>query len=162
MSLHALRMGHRVRIGPSEFVISKRLTECSWQLQNLATGEWCTFQEDDLLDRFVKNELSFAVGLGGSHLSADRLDVKLKRDLSTYPPELVALSRKRIEYLKEIDRRQPISITEKAIEPLIESVSTRINDTDPPGWRTVRHVGGRSVGTTVNGSVHAATSGPSS
>ncbi len=137
MSLHALRMGHRVRIGPSEFVISQRLTECSWQLQNLATGEWCIFQESELLDRFVKNELSFVVGVNGSRLSAGRLEVKLKRDLSTYPPELVALARKRIEYLKEIDRRQPISITEKAIEPLIESVSTRINDTDPPGWRTV-------------------------
>jgi len=59
MSLHALRMGHHVRMGPSEFVISQRLTERSWQLQNLATGEWCTFQEDDLLERFVKDELSF-------------------------------------------------------------------------------------------------------
>jgi putative transposase len=137
MSLHALRMGHRVRIGPSEFVISQRLTECSWQLQNLATGEWCTFQEDELLERFVKKELSFVVGVDGSRLSTDRLDVKLKRDLSTYSPELVALARKRVKYLKEIDRRQPISIAQTTIEPLIESVSERINDTDPPGWRTV-------------------------
>ena len=137
MSLHALRMGHRVRIGPTEFVISQRLTECRLQFQNLSTGEWCIFQESELLERFVKNELSFVVGVDGSCPAAGQLEVKLKRDLSTYPPELVALARKRIEYLKEIDRRQPISITEKAIEPLIESVSTRINDTDPPGWRTV-------------------------
>jgi putative transposase len=130
-------MGHRVRIGPNEFVISQRLTQCSWQLQNLATGEWCTFQEDDLLDRFVKNELSFVVGVGGSRFSSDRLEAKLKRDLSNYPPELVAMAGKRLKYLREIDRRQPISITQTAIELLIESVAARINDTDPPGWRTV-------------------------
>ena len=133
MSLHALRMGHRVRIGPSEFVISQRLTERTWQLQNIATGEWCTFNADDLLDQFAKNELSFLVGVDGLGVSAGRLDAKLKRDLSTYPPKLVALARNRLNYLKEIDQRQPISITQTAIEPLIESVSKRIKDTDPPG-----------------------------
>ena len=45
--------------------------------------------------------------------------IKLKRDLSTYPPELVALAKNRVQYLKEIDRRQPISITEKTMGPLI-------------------------------------------
>jgi putative transposase len=137
MSLHALRMGHHVRIGPNEFVISQRLSENNWQLQNLATGEWCTFNEDDLLARFVKNELSFVIGVDGSCFSTDRLEIKLKRDLSTYPPELVALAKNRLNYLKEIDHRQPISIAQTAIEPLIESVSKRINDAAPPGWRTV-------------------------
>jgi len=63
MSLHALRKGHHVRIGPSEFVISQRLSERGWQLQNIATGEWCTFNEDELLDQFAKNELSFVAGV---------------------------------------------------------------------------------------------------
>jgi hypothetical protein len=63
MSLHALRKGHHVRIGPSEFVISQRLTERSWQLQNIATGEWRTFNQDELLDQFARNELSFVVGI---------------------------------------------------------------------------------------------------
>ncbi len=137
MSLHALRKGHHVRIGPSEFVILQPLTECRWQLQNIATGEWCTFNEDDLLDRFAKNELSFVMRVEGSHPPADRLDVKLTRDLSTYPPELVALARNRVKYLKEIDQRRPISITQRTIEPLVRSVSERIEDIKPPGWRMV-------------------------
>jgi putative transposase len=137
MSLHALRKGHHVRIGPTEFVISQRLTECSWQLQNIATGEWCTFNEDELLDRFTNNELSFVRGIEGPRLSTHRYDIMLNRDLSTYPPELVALARNRVKYLQEIDQRQPISITQTAIEPLIWSVSERIKDTQPPGWRTV-------------------------
>jgi putative transposase len=111
--------------------------ERRWQLQNIATGEWCTFNEDELLDRFAKNELSFVVRVEGSHSSADQLDVKLTRDLSTYPPELVALARNRVKYLKEIDQRQPISITERTIEPLVRSVSERIKDIRPPGWRMV-------------------------
>ena len=113
------------------------LTECRWQLQNIATGEWCTFNEDELLDRFAKNELSFLARVEGPHPSTDRLDVKLTRDLSTYPPELVALARNRVRYLKEIDQRQPISITQRTIEPLIQSVSERIKDIKPPGWRMV-------------------------
>src|SRR3974390_2494565 len=103
MSLHALRKGHHVRIGPNEFVISQRLAERAWQLQNVATGEWCTFNEEELLNRFVKNELSFVVGVDAHRLSSERLDLKLKRDLSTYPPELVALAGKRVKYLKGID-----------------------------------------------------------
>lgn len=137
MSLHALRKGHHIRIGPSEFLVSHRLTERRWQLQNIATGEWSTFNEDELLDRFAKDELSFVVGGEGPHPSTGRLDVKLHRDLSSYPLELVDLARKRVKYLKEIDQRQPISITRSDIEPLIRSVSERIKDIKPPGWRTV-------------------------
>ena len=65
------------------------------------------------------------------------LPAKLARDLSAYPPELVALARNREQYLKEIDRRQPIAITRTTMEPLIRSVSERIKDDKPPGWRTV-------------------------
>jgi len=137
MSLHALRKGHYVRIGPSEFVISQRLSERGWQLQNIATGEWCTFNEDELLDQFAKNELSFVAGVERPRSSTDRLDLKLNRDLSTYPPQLVALARNRLKYLQEIDQRQPISLTQTAIESLIRSVSERIKDARPPGWRTV-------------------------
>jgi len=137
MSLHALRKGHHVRIGPSEFVILQRLPEHTWQLQNVVTGEWRTFSEDDLLDRFAKNELSFVAMLEAPRLSPDRTNSKLTRNLSTYPTELVTLARNRVKYLKEIDQSQPISITQRTIEPLIRSVSERIKDIKPPGWRTV-------------------------
>ena len=59
MSLNALRKGHHVRIGATKFLILQRLDEHRWQFQNTATGEWCTFTEDDLLDQFARNELSF-------------------------------------------------------------------------------------------------------
>ena len=84
MSLHALRKGHHVRIGPSEFVILQRLPEHTWQLQNVVTGEWRTFSEDDLLERFAKNELSFVAMLEAPRLSPDRTNSKLTRNLSTY------------------------------------------------------------------------------
>lgn len=105
MSLHALRKGHHVQMGSSEFVILRRLTGGTWQLENIATGEWRTFSEQDLLDRFANHKLSFVVRVEGPGRSSDRLDLKLHRDLSTYPPELVALARNRVEYLKEIDQR---------------------------------------------------------
>ena len=54
-----------------------------------------------------------------------------------YPPELVALARTREQYLKEIDRQQPIAITRTSMEPLIRLVSERIKDDKPPGWLTV-------------------------
>ena len=68
---------------------------------------------------------------------ADGLPAKVARDLSAHPPELVALARTREQYLKEIDRQQPIAITRTSMEPLIRSVSERIKDDKPPGWLTV-------------------------
>ena len=34
MSLHALRPGHHVKIGPRVFLVVQRLSEDRWQLQN--------------------------------------------------------------------------------------------------------------------------------
>ncbi len=135
MSLNMLRRGAHVRIGSARFLILKKLDGTSWQLENTATGEWCRFAEEDLLDRFARHELVFdggtenrQVGNGTSHLDGS---------LSGYPPELLAVVQNRVQYLKEIDRQQPIAITSKTVEPLICSVSKRINDTKPPGWRTL-------------------------
>ena len=52
-------------------------------------------------------------------------------------PNCVAIAQNRVQYLKEIDRLQPIAITSKTMEPLIQSVSERIHDAKPPGWRTL-------------------------
>ena len=136
MSLCAFRKGHRVRIGVSEFLILQRLPDRNWQLQNTATGEWCTYAEHDLLDRFANHELSFIPRIVGGGI-ANKLADKLTRDISSYPPELVTLAKARLEYLKEIDRRQPIAITQRTIEPLVRSVSEQVGDSKAPGWRTV-------------------------
>jgi len=137
MSLHALRPGHHVKIGPRVFLVVQRLPEDRWHLQNTVTGEWCTFEESELLDQFARSELSFTVMVDESGRSTSSLSEKLIRDLSFYPPELVELARKRIQYLKEIDRQQPISITQTTIELIIRSVAERIKDSIAPGWRTV-------------------------
>jgi putative transposase len=90
--------------------------------------------EDDLLDGFAQGEVSFVVD---GPASSSTPESKALRDLSAYPPELSALARTREQYLKEIDRRQPIAITKASMEPLIRSVSERIHDDKPPGWLTV-------------------------
>jgi hypothetical protein len=59
VSLHALRTGQHVKIGVATFRILQRLPDARWQLQNVVTGEWCMFDESDLLDEFCRNELSF-------------------------------------------------------------------------------------------------------
>jgi putative transposase len=137
MSLLALRKGQRVQIGAIEFVILQRLPEDNWQLQNSATGEWCKFAEGDLLARFANNELSFIVPNGQSYPVKDSMCQKLMRDLAAYPAKLVSLAKTRVEYLKEIDRRQPIAMTQKAFEPVIHTVAERIKDLRPPSWLTV-------------------------
>lgn len=137
MSLHALRRGERIKIGAIEFLTLQRLPGNGWQMQNCATGEWCTFSEADLLDRFARNELVFTPTLEGISSLKDRLAEKLTRDLSTQPSELIDLAKTRVTYLKEIDRQQPIAVTQRTIQPLVRSVSDRIGDAKPPGWRTV-------------------------
>ena len=137
MSLNALRKGRHVRIGAMKYLILQRLDEHRWQLQNTATGEWCTFTEDHLLDQFARNELSFDPGAENPQEPPVNKTAKLARDPSSRSPELLALAQNRVQYLKEIDRRQPIAITPKTMEPLISSIAKRINDTKPPGWRTL-------------------------
>lgn len=72
----------------------QRLPDSRWQLQNSATGEWCTFTEDDLLDRFARSEMSFIAAAEACGTTGG-LAAKLTRDLAACPPELVALGRKR-------------------------------------------------------------------
>lgn len=137
MSLHGLRVGHHVKIGTAEFVITQRLPEGAWQLQNTATGEWQTFAESELLDLFATNQLLFVMAAAEAATSAAKVPEKFSRDLSAYPAKLVDMARNRIQYLKEIDRQQPIAITRAKIEDLIRSVADRTGDSKPPGWRTV-------------------------
>lgn len=135
MSLNMLRRGAHVRMGPARFLILKKLDGTSWQLENTATGEWCRFAEEDLLDRFARHELMFDGSIESRQ--SDNGTSHLDRSLSGCPPELIAVVQTRVQYLKEIDRQQPIAITSKTMEPLICSVSERVNDTKPPGWRTL-------------------------
>ena len=134
MSLSTLRKEQRLKVGTSEFLILQKLPDSRWQLQNCATGEWSALSEDDLLDGFSQGEVSFIVD---TQARTDGLPAKVARDLAAYPPELVTLARTREQYLKEIDRQQPIAITRTSMEPLIRSVSERIKDDRPPGWLTV-------------------------
>jgi hypothetical protein len=87
MSLNALRKGQRIKAGASEFLILRTLPDSRWQLQNAATGEWCTFTEDDLLDRFARSEMSF-IAEAEAWWPAGGLAMKLTRDLAACPPEL--------------------------------------------------------------------------
>lgn len=137
MSLHALRKGQHVKVAGSEFLLLQRLTGELWQLQNTVTGEYCTFTEDDLLDRFAQNELSFDQDAAERASATDKLAGSVTRDLSGYAAELIALASNRVQYLKELDRQQPMAITPKTVEPLIQSVSERIKDPKPPSWLTV-------------------------
>ena len=97
-----------------------------WQLalRNNESGEWCTFAEEDLLERFTRNELTFDPCADDLYISPTlRARANLDRALASYPAELVALAQRRLQYLKEIDRRQPIGITPKYMVPLIQHVS---------------------------------------
>jgi putative transposase len=137
MPRYAFRAGQSVKIGPDEFLILRRLSESNWQLQNATTGEWRTFTTSDLLDSFSTDKLSFVRKIDGEFLVPAKLIKKLERDLSAHPQELVAVAQVRLQYVKEIDRQQPMAVTQRTIEPLIRSVSEQIDDREPPSWRTV-------------------------
>jgi len=144
MPLNGLRPGCCLRIGATKFVIRQKLNADQWQLQNAITGEWCTFAEQDLLDRFTRNEVTFDRNADDQQPSTiDKAAGNLARDLSSYPPELVRLTQIRLQYLKEIDRHQPMAITRKTMEPLIRSISEQVHDMKPPSWRTLARDYGR-------------------
>src|SRR5207249_3478842 len=96
MPLSGLRPGCAVRMGAATFFIRKKLAEAQWQLENAETGEWRMFAEQDLLDQFTRNELTFERNSDGRQASAiDKAAANLARDLSSYPPDLVGLAQTR-------------------------------------------------------------------
>jgi len=138
MPLSGLRPGCGLRIGTAKFCVRKKVGEGQWQLENVDTGEWCTFAEQDLLDRFTRHELTFEGNSDCQQASViDKAAANLARDLASYAPDLIHLAQMRVQYLKAIDRRQPMAITRKSMEPLIRSVAEEVNDVKPPGWRTL-------------------------
>ena len=137
MSLNTFRKGQHIKIETTSYLILQKLSNRRWQLQNTATGEWCAFAEDDLLDRFVRNELSFTAA-DQAHSPTDTVAAKLTHGHpASPPPETLALARSREQYLKEMDRRQPITITKASMDPLIRAVADRIKDGKPPSWITL-------------------------
>ena len=137
MSLNTFRKGQHIKIETASYLILQKLSNRRWQLQNTATGEWCAFAEDDLLDRFVRNELSFTAA-DQAHSPTDTVAAKLTHPHpASPPPETLALARSREQYLKEMDRRQPITITKASMDPLIRAVADRIKDGKPPSWITL-------------------------
>jgi putative transposase len=131
MSLNRFRKGNHVLIGSARFLILKKLDGNRWQLENEVTGEWCVVREHDLLDRFANNELVFAKN------EATDGNATGDRALASYSPHLIAAAQIRVQYLKEIDRHQPIVFTTKALESLTSAVAERIGDANSPSWRTL-------------------------
>jgi hypothetical protein len=56
---YALKPGQTIKIGPVSFLILQKLSCGSWRVRNNESGEWCTFAEEDFLERFTRNELTF-------------------------------------------------------------------------------------------------------
>jgi len=137
MATFSIRRGQRVQIEACEYELLRRMPGNRWQLQNVVTGEWCTFLEQDLLDQFATGALSFTRKTDDNHPFADKLRDSLNRDISAYPPDLVASAQIRVEYLKEVDRQQPIPVSRRTIESLIRLVAHRNNSTRVPSCRTV-------------------------
>jgi hypothetical protein len=127
------------------------MPEAKWQLENAATGEWRTLTESELLDLFATGKLSFISKVDVACSAAHKLSGKLERDISAYPSELVALAQVRVQYLKELDRRQPMAISRRTIEPLIGTPSRNKS--------TMKNhpVGVRYAGTIANGCPRAGT-----
>jgi putative transposase len=131
MSLNTLCKGTSVLIGSARFLLLKKLDPDRWQVENTATGEWSVFTEHDLLDLFTNAGLVFVNDeTKDGNAPADRA-------LTSYPPDLIAAAQKRIQYLKEIDRHQPIALTAKSLDSLVTGVANRIRDARPPSWRTL-------------------------
>ena len=141
------------RSGRRGFVILQKLSDNSWQLQNTATGEWCKFTEDDLLDRFTRNELVFDRSVGDQPSGDHRSSAQLDHALSAYPLELVAIAQNRVA-VSEGDRPAAAYCDHRDNHGAAHTVWSRSESTTPS--HRLAHAG-RDYGKWL---VRAATSGP--
>ena len=133
-----------MRLGPKQgvvingigFTVLRKLPNRTWQLENHTTGELRISTENELLAFFSKGELTFTISHSNSHSSDQILAERLNRDLSVYPPQLIARAQLRLAYLRAVDAAQPIPITPATVSPIIRTVAHRIEDPHPPSFST--------------------------
>jgi putative transposase len=140
MGRAALRAGQLLRICGGRFAIAQKLPENRWQLRNLETGEWSCYSRTDLLGAFASGDLTFEIEIQGSPSIDEQLARALDRDLRTYPEHLVAIAESRQKYLREIDYRQPISMTKQSLHEVIVDVSRQTEDPHPPSGSTLHRI----------------------
>jgi putative transposase len=137
MSRAAIQPGQMLMLHGERFTIAQKLRENRWQLRNIETGEWCTYARNDLLSAFTIGDLIFeAESHEGSSID-EQLARMLERDFRTYPEQLVALAEVRQKYLREIDRREPLSMTKESLRQIILDTSKLICDPRPPSTSTL-------------------------
>jgi len=68
-----------------------------------------------------------------------RLQARLKRDLSQLDDRLSAELKRRLAYVKRVNKYMPISKTVERLNPIIEEVAAKTGDREPPHWTTVCH-----------------------
>ena len=137
MSRFTLKKGQHVRIAGEEFTLLHRISDEEWQLQNMLTGELRLYAEVDLLDQFTRKEMSFVRSEHDRWPPLAEIDARLNRALTSFPIELVEIARHRVQYLKEIDRKQPMRMTRSAIEQVTHTLAESLNDANPPGWCSI-------------------------
>lgn len=127
--------GQRFIRAEREYVIEERLSNGRLKFRDVATNEYLTRHQDELINELFEGNLKM-ISDNNSYLRKKAADI-LSLDFTQLPEKIRNEAKKRYAYIMEIIRQGLDNRTKETIDPIIDIVSKEIHDPKPPNWISV-------------------------
>jgi len=155
MSIANFEPGQKIFINEDLYEIARLISENEWQIECQRTGRYEMKTTSDLLELYSQNKIRFFIQDDSKALCKR----KQINSLDDIPENLRAEAIVRRSYVMGIESAGIQHLTEKSMNPIIESVHQKIKTpTKPPHWSTVRRwykrylIGGKDIRTLITDS----------
>ncbi len=140
MARFAFRAGQHIRIGVAEYVLDRLLRDRTWQLENIATGEYSKRPLDELLKLYCDSSLTFLTSTSSDYNMGDGARGVLQPTLSDFSDKQAARAIRYAAYMRALDASLESASSDRDLKSLIDRVAKEINDPEPPSTKTIRRV----------------------
>lgn len=135
---YRLRKGLHFHIrGRGEYVIEERLPSGELQIKDVSSNEYTSVKERSLIESLFDGDLKILGDEQDCTLAQRRAMRVIADDLSLLSEDLRLQTRRRHSYVREIKDQRLIKLTKHTLIPVIEKISSKLNDTSPPSWKTL-------------------------
>ncbi|HJQ24666.1 MAG TPA: DDE-type integrase/transposase/recombinase [Blastocatellia bacterium] len=137
MAVHRLAKNMHILIRGREYVIKERLADSKIQIEDLATQE-CMAVEGVFLREELFNGHAELLGSAEEQQYRERQSKKrFLDDVRMVKKKLRRKWRRRLKYIKVIIAEGVETLTPRSLQPISLAVAEKINDPEPPSWRTL-------------------------
>lgn len=134
-----LRRGLHLRLnGQGELSVEKRLPDGTLQMKNLATGEYTSMTEEQILKAWCDGALEILGDEQGTLQAERRAALRVATDISLLNDEVRAEIKRRFAYVSAVRSRRVDKPSNGRLVQIIHDVGAATQDASPPSSSTLR------------------------